>query len=92
MGGKKSALEGQDAPESKDHCSWTTDDETHLIQFIADHKAQGGDGLNFDKTFWVSASTEMAKHTTQGAPKVFKACQSKWQRVSSYRVASALLA
>ena len=94
--GRKSALGNQDTPETKeiksDRCIWTTDDETHLIQFITTHQAMGGDGLNFNKTFWTSTSTEMAKHTTQGAPKTSVACQSKWVRVSSYRVTSVLLA
>ncbi|OJA08052.1 hypothetical protein AZE42_10116 [Rhizopogon vesiculosus] len=80
-GGKKSALENQDAPETKDQCSWTLDNETHLIRFITTSQARGGDGMNFSKTFWTSVSTEMAKHTTQGAPKTPEACQQKWTRL-----------
>ncbi|KAG1794250.1 uncharacterized protein HD556DRAFT_1443200 [Suillus plorans] len=80
--GKKSAPECQD-PETKDRCFWTLDDETHLIQYIATHRAKGGNGMNFDKTFWTSASNETSKHTTQGAPKTIDACQSKWVRLRS---------
>ena len=86
--GRKNALEGQNAPETKDQCFWTSDDEMHLIQFITTHQAKGGDGMNFNKTFWASTSTEMAKHTTQGAPKTSEACQQKWTRVSPYHIAS----
>ena len=84
--GRKSALETQDGPETKDRCFWTLDDETHLIEFITANQAKGGDGLNFNKAFWTSACTEMAKHTTQGAVKTLEACQSKWSRVSSYLI------
>ncbi|KAG1801830.1 hypothetical protein EV424DRAFT_1585945 [Suillus variegatus] len=80
--GKKSAPECQD-PETKDRCFWTLDDETHLIQYIATHRAKGGNGMNFDKTFWTSASNETSKHTTQGAPKTIDACQLKWVRLRS---------
>jgi hypothetical protein len=87
--GKKSALEGQDV-ETKDRCFWTLDDETHLIQYIATHQAKSGDGMDFDKTFWTSASIETSKHTIQGAPKTIDACQSKWAQVSSHHVAPVL--
>jgi hypothetical protein len=64
--GRKSALldMGQDAPPTKDRCHWPLEDEAHLIQFLTTNRAKGGDGMNFDKTVWASASIEMAKHTT----------------------------
>ncbi|KAG2139158.1 uncharacterized protein EDB93DRAFT_1253084 [Suillus bovinus] len=85
--GRKNVLEGQD-PETKDRCFSTLDDETHLIQYIATHRAKGGDGMNFDKTFWTAASNEMDKCTTQGVPKTIDACQTKWTWASSYHIAS----
>jgi hypothetical protein len=89
--GRKSALDlGQDAPPTKDRCHWPLEDEAHLIQFLATNRAKGGDGMNFDKTVWASASIEMAKHTTQGAPKSADTCSSKWTWVSSSRIASVL--
>ncbi|KAG1818605.1 uncharacterized protein BJ212DRAFT_1209346, partial [Suillus subaureus] len=40
---------------------------------------KGGDGMNFTKSFWVSAAAEMATHPCpKGTSKTPEACQSKW--------------
>lgn len=79
--GRKSARGGLEATESKDRCIWTEADETLLIEYITANRPKGGDGMNFDKTFWVSIADSMANHAFSGAPKTPIACQSKWARV-----------
>lgn len=76
--GRKSACGGLEPTEPKDRCIWTEEDEVVLIEYITAHCSKGGDGLNFDKTFWTAAATEMAKHACSGANKTALACQSKW--------------
>ncbi|KAG2030282.1 hypothetical protein BDR03DRAFT_834219, partial [Suillus americanus] len=48
---------------------WSSADELWLLDYITTHKARGGDGLNFDKTFWVQAALDVAHTTTIGAVK-----------------------
>lgn len=60
---------------------WTEADETVLIQYVTTNRSQGGDGMNFDHTFWVAAAAEMEKHPCSGASKTAAACQSKWGRL-----------
>ncbi|KAG2031516.1 hypothetical protein BDR03DRAFT_826279, partial [Suillus americanus] len=58
---------------------WSESDEMVLINYIITNKSKGGDGLNFNKTFWNDAHTEMVQQPVlQGAPKTAEACQSKW--------------
>jgi len=73
-------------PEVKEQCVWTLDDESWLIQYITMHRAKGGEGLNFDKTFWITVASAMAKNSKQGPAKTSEACQSKWARVSTVSI------
>jgi hypothetical protein len=50
-------------------------DETILIEYVTTNHSQGGDGMNFDHTFWVAAATEMKGH-----PCLVQAKQ--WQHVN----------
>ncbi|CAA7270774.1 unnamed protein product [Cyclocybe aegerita] len=43
---------------------WTKEDETHLLNFLFDHLASGGDGANFKKTTFQLASIEVKKFCT----------------------------
>ncbi|KAG0707163.1 hypothetical protein DFH29DRAFT_773642, partial [Suillus ampliporus] len=60
---------------------WTLDDENKLIDFIEVNKSRGGDGANFDSTFWNEVSTHLAGSTSQGAVKTGESCLSKWTRL-----------
>ncbi|KAG2062953.1 hypothetical protein BDR04DRAFT_984385, partial [Suillus decipiens] len=57
---------------------WMEADETVLIEYVTTNHSQGGDGMNFDHTFWVAAAAEMEKHLCLGVKKTVAACQSKW--------------
>ncbi len=63
---------------------WTKEDETHLLNFLFDHLASGGDGANFKMATFTLASVEMEKFRTKGGPKTAKACQNKWSVVCSH--------
>jgi hypothetical protein len=76
--GRKSAHGGAELTEPRDQCVWMEADETILIEYVTINCSQGGDGMNFDHTFWVAAATEMEGHPCLGAGKTVAACQSKW--------------
>ncbi|KAG1908674.1 uncharacterized protein F5891DRAFT_1180214 [Suillus fuscotomentosus] len=69
-------------PETKEHTIWSLNDESWLIQHISTHRTKGGEGLNFDKTFWAATSAAMAAdQSMQGCVKTSEACQSKWSQI-----------
>ncbi|KAG2035647.1 hypothetical protein BDR03DRAFT_828797, partial [Suillus americanus] len=44
--------------------------------------AKGGDGMNFDKTFWFATAAELASKSTRVGPaKSSEACLQKWKRL-----------
>ena len=61
--------------------NWSLNDETSFINYIADHKAEAGDGMKFKTSFWNGAADLMKAHTEAGGPKTAAACSSKWDRV-----------
>ncbi|KAG1866572.1 hypothetical protein DFJ58DRAFT_769789 [Suillus subalutaceus] len=54
------------------------DFEIKLIQYIETHQSKGRGLVDFDKSFWIDAATEMAK---QGTPTTADACQSSWTEI-----------
>ncbi|KAG1799169.1 uncharacterized protein BJ212DRAFT_1288241, partial [Suillus subaureus] len=63
----------------KDCCIWSLADKTRLIDYIIECHSRGGDGMNFNKTFWTNAAIHMvAFQTDQAALKTADSCQSKW--------------
>ncbi|KAG1721613.1 hypothetical protein EDB19DRAFT_1917222 [Suillus lakei] len=69
------------AGQETERCNWTDADESHLIEYITTHQAKGGDGLNFDKTFWAQATIDVAHTTSGGVVKSPVACHQKWKRM-----------
>lgn len=67
--------------DSSDRAAWTQADESTLIWFLIEHKAEAGDGMNFKAQTWKAAAAELLKSTSKGAPKTAASCKSKWQRV-----------
>ncbi|KAG2347654.1 hypothetical protein BDR05DRAFT_876512 [Suillus weaverae] len=64
-----------------ERCHWSSADESCLLNYVTTHKAKGGDGLNFDKTFWTQATIDVVHTTTSGAMKTAEACHQKWARM-----------
>jgi hypothetical protein len=80
--GRKSAHDDSGLAEAKDRCAWTGVEEAALIDYVFANRAKGGDGMNFDATFWTAAVTEMASHFSgKGKAPDVPACKSKWGRV-----------
>lgn len=74
------------APIQVNKAIWTIEDETALIDFLAERKAEAGDGANFKGAVWGAAAQEMAKHTTKGGVKTADACKTKWGRVCTHHL------
>ncbi|KAG0707277.1 hypothetical protein DFH29DRAFT_871630 [Suillus ampliporus] len=62
---KKKQAAGSQEPEMKDKCVWTLDNENKLIDFIEVNKSRGGDGANFDQTFWNEVAVHLAGSTSR---------------------------
>jgi Myb/SANT-like DNA-binding domain len=64
-----------------DRAVWTQEDETVLLAFLLEHKAEVGDGINFKQAVWTAAASEMAKRPHKGAAKSANSCKNKWAKV-----------
>jgi hypothetical protein len=62
--------------------SWTQADETLFLEFLQDHSAESGDGLNFKGATWTAAATRLGALRTKGGVKTPLACKNKWNGVS----------
>jgi hypothetical protein len=69
------------APKSRSNAQWSEQDETILLQYLIDHKAEGGDGGNFKQPVWQGLVGELAKIPHKGADKNVTSCQNKWKKV-----------
>jgi hypothetical protein len=57
---------------------WATNDETTLINYLAEHVAAVGDGRNFKLSTYRDACKEVNKRRTVGGPKTDRGCKRKW--------------
>ena len=67
--------------ENSGKAQWSEDDEIALIDYIAEHKAEAGDGMKFKSSFWNGAAKMMVAHSSLGGVKTLHGCSSKWDRV-----------
>ena len=67
-----------------DNAHWTVADETALLNFLFDHKAAGGDGVNFKSPTFTAAAVVVDASRTKGEPKTAKVCQNKWNSVRTF--------
>ena len=68
-------------PEVSVKAQWSEADEIALIEYIAEHKAEAGDGMKFKASFWSGAAKQMVSHSASGGVKTSQGCSSKWDRV-----------
>ena len=68
-------------PEAPAKAQWSEADEIALIEYIAEHKAEAGDGMKFKASFWTGAAKKMLSHRALGGVKTWQSCSSKWDRV-----------
>jgi hypothetical protein len=67
--------------EASGKAQWSEADEIALIEYIAEHKAEAGDGMKFKSSFWSGAAKAMVTHSVLGGVKTSQGCSSKWDRV-----------
>jgi hypothetical protein len=77
--------------EASAKAQWSEADEIALIKYIAEHKAEAGDGTKFKLLFWTGAAKEMLSHCALGGMKTSQACSSKWDQVCTKRSRVAIL-
>ena len=73
------------------HHSWTTEEEQALIDFLAEHASEAGNGASFTKITWNQATTFMSNRFPQYT---FKSDQlsGKWQRVHHFVIYQSTIA
>ncbi|KDR65022.1 hypothetical protein GALMADRAFT_82385 [Galerina marginata CBS 339.88] len=57
---------------------WTAPEETALVDFLGDNKAEAGDGGNFKSTTFQRAVSHIAPLHERGSIKTVKSTRSKW--------------
>jgi hypothetical protein len=67
--------------EASGKAQWYEADEIALIEYITEHKAEAGDGMQFKSSFWSGVAKEMVSHSVLGGVKTPQGCSSKWDRV-----------
>lgn len=84
---KKKATKSKDlSVELKDQYIWSETDAIALIAHISTYWAKAEDRMNFDRTFWVTATKAVASvhiEGSQGADKSLEAYSIKWSHVST---------
>jgi len=67
--------------DGEQRASWSIADETALIYFLIEHRAEAGDGFNFKATTFNAASLVLDARRTKGATKTSRVCKNKWTQV-----------
>jgi nucleoid-associated protein YejK len=80
--GKSTDTVNSSASAKAKHAIWTHQEELTLVQFLAERRAEAGDGMSFPKKTWERAAEEMRQYPTAGGPKTWSVCKNKWGRVS----------
>ncbi|KAF8815702.1 hypothetical protein BYT27DRAFT_7064918, partial [Phlegmacium glaucopus] len=71
--------------------SWTLAEETAFIQFLVDHKSEGGDGATFKGPTYQKALAHISPLRERGPAKNIKSLQNKWTTFRKiYRVILAI--
>jgi hypothetical protein len=65
---------------------WTPREETALVDFLVENKAEAGDGGNFKNVTFQRAVLSLAPLHERGAPKTVKSCQNKYATVSFFNL------
>jgi hypothetical protein len=77
------------APTNK-HGQWSVEEESELIAFLYERKAEAGDGAGFKQSTWTAAAARMsAKHP--GVIYNTNQCSGKWGRVRPHILTLLLL-
>ncbi|KDQ50678.1 hypothetical protein JAAARDRAFT_82614, partial [Jaapia argillacea MUCL 33604] len=70
---------------------WRVIDKTSLIDYLEDHHAEAGGGMNFKAVTWYGALEELERTCTLGGPKTPALCKNKWAKLKeTYLIVIAL--
>jgi hypothetical protein len=76
--------ENSTEPPKSMRAHWSLNDETKLIEFLKERRAEAGDGMNFKGSTWSAAAAELKEHTKTGGYKNPTACKNKWAKVRTF--------
>jgi hypothetical protein len=62
--------------------SWNEEETTQFLQYLLDHRAEGGDGGSFKAPTFNAAARHIASYRTSGPVKVGRNMKTKWNGVS----------
>jgi hypothetical protein len=68
--------------EKEPKAKWNDTETTELVQYLWEHRAQGGDGGTFKPATFKAAAEHIAPYHTLGPVKTTKSVQIKWNGVS----------
>jgi hypothetical protein len=70
------------ASAEKERAKWNDRETTELIQYLWEHRSEGGDGGGFKPPTFKAAAEHIAPYHTSGPVKTTKSVQTKWIGVS----------
>ena len=71
---------------SAERADWNDEETAALVEYLWEHRAEGGDGGSFKDVTFRGASVHIASFLTAGPTKTPKRCKTKWTSVSYYSV------
>jgi hypothetical protein len=71
-----------DSKTDKETARWNEDETKLFIEYLVNHKSEGGDGGNFKSTTMRAAADHIAAYRTAGVVKEAKHMQIKWNTVT----------
>jgi hypothetical protein len=69
----------------KEKARWNDDETAKLVEYLWEHRAEGGDGGTFKNPTFHAAAQYIAEYRTSGPIKTVKNLQTKWSAVSCSR-------
>jgi hypothetical protein len=66
----------------KEKAKWNDQETAELVQYLWEHRAEGGDGSTFKASTIKAAAEHIAPYRTSGPVKTTKNLQTKWTAVS----------
>ena len=71
---------------STERADWNDAETTAFVEYLWEHRAEGGDGGNFKDVTFRAAAEHIADKLTAGPTKTPKRCKTKWTSVSHWPV------
>ena len=72
-------------PTGQEKASWNDEEIKHFLQYLVDHRSEGGEGGNFKAPTFNKAAKHIASYRKAGLVKEGKHLKTKWNAVSDRR-------